>query len=110
MHRVVLPEFDLAVLRYAAGGAAYERGVAYARQGAVSEVWWDESARLLSGFVRGSAGRSYSTQVGFTAAAGGRLEFTSGQCSCPMVINCKHTVALVLTARSKHVRPTSPAA
>ena len=110
MRRVVLPDLDLAVLRYAVGGAAYERGVVYARQGAVGEVWWDESARLLSGFVRGSAGRSYSAQAGFVTAASGRLEFKSGQCSCPMVMNCKHTVALVLAARGKQARLTSPAA
>ena len=108
MQHVVLPDLDLVVLRYLVGGTTYERGAAYARQGAVGEIWWDEQARLLGGFVRGSAGRSYATQVSFAAAAGGRLEFRSGQCSCPMVANCKHTVALVIAARSSRARVTAP--
>jgi superfamily II DNA or RNA helicase len=109
MQRVALPYLDLAVLRYLAGGTTYDRGAAYARQGAVSEVWWDERARILSGFVSGSAGRSYSTQVTFSARAGHGLEYNSGQCSCPMVLNCKHAVALVLAAQRNQARPTSPA-
>jgi superfamily II DNA or RNA helicase len=115
MQRVALPDLDLAVLKYVVGGTTYERGAAYARQGAVGEVWWEEPTQLLGGFVRGSGGRSYATQVSFAAAGDGRLEFQSGQCSCPMAFNCKHTVALVLATlvlarQSTKARLTSPAA
>ncbi len=110
MQRVVLPDVDLAVLRYAVSGTTFERGLAYARQGAVSQVWWDERAAMLGGFVRGSAGRMYSTQVSFDQTADGLLQFSSGECSCPMAINCKHTVALVMATRDSQARSARPAA
>jgi superfamily II DNA or RNA helicase len=60
-------------------------------------MWWDDSEAALRGYVRGSAGQQYGTTVYFSRA-GGQLVFDSGECTCPVGLDCKHAVALVLTA------------
>jgi superfamily II DNA or RNA helicase len=58
---------------------------------------WDDGTDTLRGYVRGSAGRSYGTTVRFSRA-GGQLVYESAECSCPVGLDCKHAVALVVTA------------
>ena len=97
-------EFDLSTLSRAAGPSAYARGEGYARQGAVSQIMWDGDDCALRGLVRGNASYPYETSVFFSLSDGRRAEFVMGDCSCPVGYNCKHVVALVLSA----LAPGSP--
>ncbi len=99
-----LPDIDLAELEDAAGAASYARGVRYARQRAVTELRWEQ--HMLHGTVRGSD--DYATSVSFFDD-GAALEFELGECSCPVGYNCKHVVALVLTALGSALGTGRPA-
>ncbi len=99
MGQVLLPGFDTAQLMIHTGPTSYTRGVRYARQGAVARMWWDDAADKLHGYVRGSAGEPYRTTACFSRADN-YLVFESGECSCPVGLDCKHVVALVVTAVS----------
>lgn len=92
-----LREFDPSTLAFACGPTSYVRGVQYARQRAVTSMRWDDAAATLRGYVRGSAGQPYSTTVRFSRS-GGKLTYESAECSCPVGLDCKHAVALVVTA------------
>ena len=76
---------------------SYRRGVAYARE---------DRCRLLSsppgtvrGTVEGSGRRTYLTRVSWVIDRRGVL--ISDECSCPLGGDCKHCVALLLTARDQ---------
>ncbi|WP_346924186.1 DEAD/DEAH box helicase [Rothia sp. (in: high G+C Gram-positive bacteria)] len=80
------------------GHGAYTRGQRYMRDGMVVRYTYDEGARTLTGQVAGSGSTPYETSVIFPAEVlAGSSSFTS-YCSCPVSHNCKHAVALMLTA------------
>ena len=80
------------------GHGAYSRGQKYMRGGHVVRYKFDEEARTLSGEVDGSGITPYSTAVIFPKEKKpGSLAF-SARCSCPVHSDCKHAVALMLTA------------
>ena len=58
---------------------------------------WDDGEATLHGSVRGSAGHPYRTTVRFSRV-GGKLTYQSADCSCPVGLDCKHAVALVVSA------------
>jgi superfamily II DNA or RNA helicase len=61
-------------------------------------MWWDEQECALHGSVRGQTGGLYTTTAYFSLADGESPQFEQGHCSCPVGLDCKHVVALVLTA------------
>lgn len=80
------------------GHGAYTRGQKYMREAKVARYSYDESTRTLSGTVEGSTARPYQSQVIFPRVkAAGSLAFSSN-CTCPVGYDCKHAVALMLTA------------
>ncbi|GGH62547.1 DEAD/DEAH box helicase [Rothia aerolata] len=80
------------------GHGAYSRGQKYMRAGQVVRYSFDQSTRTLSGEVTGSAASPYRTRVTFPAEkTSGSLAF-SARCTCPVYVDCKHAVALMLTA------------
>ncbi|MFW6203969.1 MAG: SWIM zinc finger family protein, partial [Actinomycetota bacterium] len=87
---------DVSALKPLAGAAAYERGLQYARQGAVLRSMWDEPSGALHATVRGNRG-VYHTAAHFHRDVG-RLTFSHGLCTCPMGLDCKHVVAAVAVA------------
>ncbi len=93
---VGLQNVDLAEIEDAAGATSYARGVRYARQHAVIDFRWEPAQNSLHGTVQGN-GDCYETSASFFVD-GPALEFELGVCSCPVGYNCKHVVALVLTA------------
>ncbi|HEV2377022.1 MAG TPA: SNF2-related protein [Streptosporangiaceae bacterium] len=97
MEPVVLPGIDPGSCHEAVGAACFARGAQYAWLGAVQHMWWHDSDCSLHGRVRGSAPEPYSTTVYFSPGRG-RLVFEASECSCPVGFDCKHAVALVLTA------------
>lgn len=81
------------------GHGAYTRGQAYMRQGAVVRYSYDRDSRTLTGQVAGSGANPYQTSVIFPEGAGASGSYAfSSYCACPVAHNCKHAVALMLTA------------
>jgi superfamily II DNA or RNA helicase len=98
MQRVRILEFDLATLRRAVGGGSYVRGAEYAREGAVLHATWDLEDDALRGTVRGHGSNVYQAAAFFSLPDGLPAKFEMGECNCPVEFNCKHVVALVLSA------------
>jgi superfamily II DNA or RNA helicase len=98
MKNAMLAGADLIGLEEAAGPTSYARGLAYARKRAVISMRWDETASAVRGRVQGSYGEAYTTTAYFASGYGPALAFAEGECSCPVAMDCKHVVALVLTA------------
>ena len=80
-----------------AGHRTYQRGVAYQRNREVIRYSYDEDERTLTGLVNGSTIIPYEVTVRFFPAISGSATFTA-RCTCPMLTDCKHAVALMLTA------------
>lgn len=80
------------------GSQAYTRGQRYMREGNVIRYHYDEQNRVLEGEVAGSGSAPYSTRVTFPSEVQGGSHAFSAACSCPVAHNCKHAVALMLTA------------
>ena len=98
MQHAMMPDFDVARLAAIAGAPAFGKGFQYAQQRAVMHVEWDSSENALRGLVRGSGGNFYATAVYFSPRPGLPAEVEVAECTCPVEFNCKHAVALVLTA------------
>ncbi|MGH3462899.1 MAG: SNF2-related protein [Kribbellaceae bacterium] len=106
MRREVLVDIDATDLDVEVGSGSYERGRAYARRGAVLNVMWDPAASTLHGKVVGH-GAIYQTSAIMNSDDGGPYQFEQGECSCPVAVDCKHVVALVLTAAGEGKSGTS---
>ncbi|WP_314929394.1 DEAD/DEAH box helicase [Rothia mucilaginosa] len=80
-----------------AGHRTYQRSVAYQRNREVIRYSYDEDERTLTGLVNGSTIIPYEVTVRFFPAVSGSATFTA-RCTCPVLTDCKHAVALMLTA------------
>ncbi|MEX5634184.1 SNF2-related protein [Parafrankia sp. FMc2] len=102
-----LQSVDRSDLRATVGDVTYRRGVQYAQQGSVIELSWRSAGNALHGRVAGSHGERYVTTVYFTIlTARGPWCFDDSQCSCPVGVDCKHAVALVLAAVEQAAKPS----
>ena len=79
------------------GHRTYQRGAAYQRNREVVRYSYDEDNRTLTGLVNGSALVPYEVTIRFFPPRAGSAAFAA-RCTCPVVSNCKHAVALMLTA------------
>jgi superfamily II DNA or RNA helicase len=105
MRAAVLPDdADVSGLLQAVGAITYTRGMQYAKRRMVLQVDWDDQDRELHGVVQGRGG-IYHTSAHFDADRPSPT-FDHGSCSCPMQFDCKHVVALVLSAQGD--RPARP--
>ncbi|MDV2475538.1 helicase [Rhodococcus zopfii] len=86
----------------AVGPTTYSRGERYAESGAVLDCGFDEDELIGVGTIAGT--EMYRTFIQLRPGPRG-LEFEYGECSCPVGVDCKHAVALLLTL----VTPTSAA-
>ncbi|HET9256961.1 MAG TPA: SWIM zinc finger family protein, partial [Pseudonocardiaceae bacterium] len=107
MQHVVLDGIDPADIEDAFDPGTYAKGVRYAQQRAVQHMEWSDEANGLCAVVAGSQGRTYWTTVYFASGGGARLDFVSGECSCPVGFDCKHVVAVVLTAAAPRLVGTA---
>jgi superfamily II DNA or RNA helicase len=98
MAHVTILDLNLATLRRAVDASAYARGAEYARQREVLYAAWDPDGDALRGLVRGHENNVYHAAAFFSLTRGRPAEFELGECSCPVEFNCKHVVALVLSA------------
>lgn len=80
-----------------AGHRTYQRGVTYQRNREVIRYSYDEDEHTLTGLVNGSTIIPYEVTVRFFPAVSGSATFTA-RCTCPVLTDCKHAVALMLTA------------
>ena len=87
-----------ATLRLRLGAGTFERGAAYARDGAVVALSTGDHGHLLLATVRGSSRHPY--QVLVTSSDDGAALFDA-RCSCPVQVDCKHVAAAILTARGQ---------
>ena len=104
--------FSLATLQRAVDPTTYARGAEYARRREVVYSSWDPDGRTLRGVVRGQEHNVYSVTAFFSLPRGLPAEFELGECSCPVEFDCKHVVALVLSALApaapEPARPEGP--
>ena len=89
-----------------AGHKAYQRGLAYARQREVVRYTYDEDENTLEGLVNGSTPIPYEVDIRFFPGSDADSNLFNAQCTCPVAADCKHAVALMLTAldRAKTAR------
>lgn len=98
------PMVDIADIQRLVGPAAFQRGLAYARGGAVASVHWDLQTRLLSGTVHGSSPEPYRCSALISTSTGRPM---SGICSCPVGIDCKHVAATLLQSNTTTLQQLS---
>jgi superfamily II DNA or RNA helicase len=98
MAQVTILDLNLATLRRAVDARTYARGAEYARQREVLYSAWDPDGDALRGLVRGHEDNVYNAAAFFSLGPGRPAEFELGECGCPVAFNCKHVVALVLSA------------
>ncbi len=84
---------DDARLRRDFGAATFERGRDYADGAKVGSVRVEGNS--LVGTATGTGHRIYRIRVNGASGSAG------GSCTCPMSYNCKHVVAVILTARDR---------
>lgn len=89
-----------------AGHKAYQRGLAYARQREVVRYTYDEDENTLEGLVNGSTPIPYEVGIRFFPGSDADSNLFNARCTCPVAVDCKHAVALMLTAldRAKTAR------
>jgi len=97
----VMTSVDKANLERIVGPATFARGWAYARTGAVRNSQWTLDGIRLVGEVQGSGIGMYSVEVVVTTSPTGLVTDIDGACTCPVVYNCKHAVALLLADSSE---------
>src|SRR5664280_2874675 len=83
-------------LRRRVGSTTFLRALTYARQGRIKAVVADATMSRIVGSVRGSGGRVYQVIV-----SGDDAGSWHATCSCPIGLDCKHAIAVVLTQRSR---------
>ncbi|MDR2374062.1 MAG: DEAD/DEAH box helicase [Bifidobacteriaceae bacterium] len=97
------PLVDAVDLRRQVGALTFARGQEYFRRGRVmgQSVTYDPLDQRLYGRVRGTRPAPYECRIWLERSNGKHfVEADSGLCSCPVGIDCKHIVALVLEANA----------
>lgn len=86
------------------GTVTVARGLAYAQQGRVVDLEVSEDGAHATGWVGGSAGETYTTDIALrpTEEPNGRrpLRRWHSRCSCPIGNDCKHAVAVAARVRA----------
>ncbi|TGO05181.1 DEAD/DEAH box helicase [Serinibacter arcticus] len=80
------------------GRHAFDAGISYARQHRAVVRRHDAEARVVVGSVDGSGRQVYTATTYYGFTRNGTVDFFDGRCSCPVQTDCKHTVALLVTA------------
>ncbi|MCU1633535.1 MAG: hypothetical protein JWM61_2187 [Micrococcaceae bacterium] len=97
------PMVDVTDIIRIVGGAAFQRGQTYAKDGAVSSLAWDSDSKLLTGKVRGSAPNDYRTKLRLGVKGDGRFRPLENFCSCPVGADCKHVAATALQSNTENL-------
>jgi superfamily II DNA or RNA helicase len=94
---VEMSQDEAALLRFV-GEPTFSRAQAYADGGSVRSFRWLAKAEQVYGEVTGNAVTPYTALASLARSPDGRLTSFHGTCTCPVHSDCKHAVALVLTA------------
>jgi superfamily II DNA or RNA helicase len=97
----VLTPADERVLEKVVGSTTFARGRVYARQGAVRSGQWTNDRTSLSGEVQGSERFPYWVSVTVRRSTSDRIVDFDASCTCPVGINCKHAVALLIAGSAQ---------
>ena len=87
---------DENVLERLVGPVTFARGREYARRGAVRERTRNPNGTRVIGEVQGGARDPYLVSVNLTRGRAKQLIGIQSTCTCPVMVSCKHAVALVL--------------
>lgn len=79
--------------------AFLSRGEKYFREGRVEKMEFPKDGEVISGLVRGSGANAYRVYIRLARRTEGKVT-VSGECTCPIGFNCKHVVALLLSAQT----------
>jgi superfamily II DNA or RNA helicase len=101
-----LPLVDARDIMRLVGQGAYQRGLGYSKGGAVSEIEWDPETGLMSSTVQGTGPDPYRCHLELAPAKGDYQRPVSGNCSCPMLRDCKHVAATLLECNAAQLRDT----
>ena len=82
------------------GHRAFQRGLDYARKGRVRGISVAGDGDIISAQSKGSGAHTYQTMVFRKQGARSAPASWAGTCSCPVGSDCKHTAALLITART----------
>ena len=104
-----LPLVDARDIMRLVGQGAYQRGLGYSKGGAVSEIEWDPETGLMSSTVQGTGIDPYRCHLELAPAKGDYQRPVSGNCSCPMMRDCKHVAATLLECNAAQLRETRSA-
>lgn len=85
------------------GGASFQRGQTYAKQGAVSQLDWDPAGSTLDARVQGNSPAAYRTRLFLSEKGDGRYHLRDSFCSCPISLDCKHVAATALQSNTEHL-------
>ncbi len=91
---------DAEVLKRLVGSATFARGSDYARTGAVRKRTWSPGGTHVVGEIQGGTRQPYVATVTLTRSQSKGLSAFQATCTCPVGVNCKHAVALVLAEES----------
>ena len=89
--------YSLDELRAIFDAATLERGRAYAREARAKSIRINAGGELISALVQGARAQAYRCIINLDRGGRGVLR-VKGQCTCPMVYNCKHVVAVLIEA------------
>ena len=92
----MLSAADRTTLQRLVDARTFARGLAYARSGAVIACTWSDDGSTVLGEVRGTAPAPYQALVVLGRTPTGALRAWRASCTCPVGVNCKHAVALLL--------------
>ncbi|MEY2471570.1 MAG: hypothetical protein QOK28_899 [Actinomycetota bacterium] len=95
---------DLARVEAYLGPSVFARGRAYAENGQVLRIQRESQGQFdrLRGSVVGNGGLYETSAVVLMSRDGGRV-FSGGECTCPMMEDCKHVAALIVAAAGRDV-------
>ncbi|WP_323096150.1 DEAD/DEAH box helicase [Intrasporangium sp. YIM S08009] len=81
------------------GSRTFGRGEAYAAERRVRSIATRPDGLMILGTIAGSGAETYQTIIEARPHPKGRAHLWNGRCSCPVATDCKHVVALLMTAR-----------
>jgi superfamily II DNA or RNA helicase len=111
-----MPWFDIESILEFTDVNTFERGLDLFRLQRVLHIEMEPNgdSYIITGIVQGSKRTPYNLNILFTVNNHGLIDQCSGLCSCPVGVNCKHCVALLMKAsfldrnKPKHVEAAPP--
>ncbi|MFZ4893458.1 SNF2-related protein [Plantibacter sp. Mn2098] len=98
------PLVDVTDIVRMVGRAAFDRGRHYAKDGNVTAVDWDPATERVTGRVFGTAMLPYICHISLGPQVNGFAKIVRSDCDCPMMGDCKHVAATLLSSNAARLR------